>query len=518
MIQSINKQQYELNVISNIKDDINELNTQLISIIQNMKAGIDSIEQIETLKHTFERVKSKPRHYSGPDKHNMERHCNSEWNCDIRDIRNEIETISDFENYCIHLIQNYNDVIILTNEQFRICQVVINDPTQVNRDISIYTDNTHTTHFSWEYNTGDIIDVFDQDDEYYYGITKRTIAVINKTNCQVLDHNVLTSTNTFILNDNIIQAILHKVQKLQRITTKTVLLFEHQTCLHIQKEYLNNVHNHIEPDEDEQYRIDYSDTCGICDSFKKGDYDINDSKLLFYMPDFYNTQDFTIRTIYAGYGLYYDQFTIVKRRLPNIMYENLISLLLSKNNFYQKTALVNFKCFFTKTVQEELELIKDITNTLETKNIKLINLFIPEIKFLLSNHLLQVIKPIGKTTDHRTPDYIKWLKYCEKNEVEPSTKPEFFLSYLFNVVLEHIISVKTYKIMLMDITELTQKLVVQLSIPGGSFVNSDIILGWITKQINRVIEKMIVEQKGGLNKLKSRKKKQIKKHSRRLYS
>lgn len=513
MIQSINKKNYELRVIGNITNDINELNTQLINIIKNMMDGIDCKAEIQTLKNTFEEVKVKPRHYSGPDEHDLDRHYKPEWDCDISDVRNEIGTILDFETYCMHLIENYNDVIILTNEQFRICQVVITDPSQVYREIHIYTDNIITFGFGWEYAQGDIIDVFDEDTEYFYGINKGVMSVIHKTNCQVLDHNVSTSINTFILNDNIIQAILYKVLKLERITKKTVLLFEYQTCLQIDKKYLNTVHSHNQPDyDDDQNTIDYSDTCSICASFKKGDFNINNSKLLFYMPNSYNTQDFTTRTEYGGFTLHFNPINIVKRRLPNVMYENLISLLLSNNNFNRKTALVNFKFLFTKTVQQELQLIKDINNTLENKNIKLIDLFFPEIKFLLSKHLLEKIKPIDKKIDDRD-----WLMYCETNGVSSVTKPEFFLTYLFDVVLVNIIPVKMRNKILMNVTELIKQLLVDLGSPDRLF-NYDTLQRLVTRQINTLIKKIIEEQKGGLGKLKSRKKKHIKKHSRRLYS
>ena len=72
----------------------------------------------------------------------------------------------------------------------------------------------------------------------------------------------------------------------------------------------------------------------------------------------------------------------------------------SNNNFHRTGALQNFKYFFIKNSAELDTFLADIniyfTTTTRFTNMKLIDFFIPEIKFLLFHHFIQQLQELPR--------------------------------------------------------------------------------------------------------------------------
>lgn len=335
-----------------------------------------------------------------------------------------IQTMNDFSVYCDQLISNYQDVVIVTNDDNRICQVKIQ-----NKELLFVTGNDWTgALILHQYSDdkqhleqlSDIMDVFYETEDNYYGICDGKKMFTLKTNCEISSEQVKTSLGYFILNNDIVKKIL-----LRPLTAKCMLLLEYQTWDVIDAESFATItHNHLS----DEYP-DHRNPCPACSQLPK-----------------YLEYDLIIKTQQPYSNRYMNSYHVFENiRFENIIWNNFINLLTSDNSFNRKRALHNFKCLFAKTDAEELELYKDIDSALRisgnpiVRNMKLIDLFIDEIKFLLiMKQLFNNKQSIGPTL------LTKWNEYCDRNEFSKETLPETPLHYLFNTILSNMFNQTDY--------------------------------------------------------------------------
>jgi len=508
----------EIATVQSIEDDINTLNTQIINIIKNMQNGINTTEEMKLFEQSFEEVKLK---YTKSEPRRDRYDDESRWHFSASNSDSKLQTMIEFEIYCKQLIANYRDVIIVMNDQSRICQARILNLSYVYTSIQKYP-NRDTVEFSnHESNlTSDILDVFDEDEEYYYGICGGIVVIIPKTSCQILDIPVLTSIGSFILNDNIIKRILIESLKADGPKKSTFLLFEYQTCKEIDKTKLNSLHEHEPIYDYDDTRFQSLPECDSCSVASNRSYDLK-AELLFRLPNSYSSQVFRTKKVYSSHNMYHIERLTVIRSFANIIFDNFISLLLLGNSFQRKGVFQNFKYSFAKTEAEEIELYKDIDAALHEsrdekfRHMKLIDLFIPEIKFLLRmNHLFEIEKRISSfKIEKRNSE--QWHRYCETNGITTDTNPGVYLNYLCRTVLRNVVSAEAYTNLLASSATMMVLLLEKLS-------NSELYFDfnkYLSMQIDDVIRRTIENRKkeGGTRIRKIRSKKhQQNKSSKRL--
>ena len=101
--------------------------------------------------------------------------------------------------------------------------------------------------------------------------------------------------------------------------------------------------------------------------------------------------------------------------------------LISNNSFHVSRALQNFKCLFTHSPADEIQLYNDIDTFLlkspdhRFRTKKLIDLFIPEIKFL--THIILYNK-LKLSIPHKLQ--MEWDKYVGDQSQPVNTSPYFF--------------------------------------------------------------------------------------------
>ena len=301
-----------------------------------------------------------------------------------------IKNINNFSLYSNQLIENFNEVHILTNDNTRICQVNIIDIYELyNKQryssfhkeyIRQYTKCDETSgpkQCSIETGESNIMDVFYEDDTYFYGIFRGIPLMSLKNNCIKLLTVEKTQLNHIFMNDSFVQKLLLNDISIIKPNICKYYLFEYQTVKFINEQhffeeefYTDEVpsvyHEELTPimteEEIQRTKIDnllYN--LFIKDVIKKYTYD----------ESFHN--------------------------FKSVAWYNLIRLITSDNNYERKVALQNFKCLFAKSNIEQISLYSDINTsipkirfTYEYHSINILDIFIPEIKLLLMmNHLVR---------------------------------------------------------------------------------------------------------------------------------
>ena len=405
--------------------------------------------------------------------------------------------------YYTKILNNFKDVVIFTNQNSCLFQVSIKD---INFLYSI-------KDFTYKYLTlvdrmrsrGEeiiedeytVMDVYDTDEKYYYGICngKKIFTPIDNADrlapnsgaCYPLHYlvindrfmNLLFTTDLFTDNPNI---------------THKLLLFEHGSAEVVKKS--------IFYDDSE----DYSD----------GD-DDDDIAPLRRMPAWWprdaKKEPFDLFDLFLSksknYAEIFKPFEWFTREF-NYVWNIFFNLLSSNNKLDRTSSLQNFKYFFIKNDIELNNLHKDINRYITTNtrftNMKLIDFFMPEIKLLL--HRILYDKFQLRLHDNLQNE---WDAYVIEYNKPPHTPPQTFLHYLLNVVLSKLISLDFKLSLLSTLDEMTEFVTREMSKYNSSTARPD--YSYITKIIDRVIRKFKLEQRAG--KLVSKKKNGQKKISRK---
>lgn len=465
---------------------IHDLNSKLLDIIRDLQSGVESTHKIKILIKLIDRLSS-----------------------DIKDM---------FLKYCHERIENYNDVIIFTNYENMICQVQIEDPTRVNTIEDSYYRNEYV-----EIQHNDIVEVFDEDEQNYYGIHNGNKVFTSKDNCTIVESLHPITVQYFVMNHTIANKILLKILSINKEIIQhkcKLLLFEYLKWEGLNRGTFYLAHNHA---GDEFHSL--GGMCPGCEGITN-----------------FPTKDELILTIFEPYTNRYNETETHKRSIgfmyyhterysfENILWQNFINLLRwgrHLNNSYlhriddipiiefsKMNLIQNFKCLFAKSRVEEIELNKDINDALMKyyPQIGLIDLFIPDIKFILRmKYLFDIRKRIPLfNIDEYTLN--QWNNYCEMNTNMRHVNPAMYLNYLFTTVLQDAINTKVYSNIIMSLNTLILPLIDQMvdsKKPNYGYFN---VNKMIISIIDRIITKknLFGQQKAGAIVARKKSKKQQK--------
>jgi hypothetical protein len=427
-------------------------------------------------------------------------------NIDIIKMNKSTEMIKQFILYYKELIVNAQDVVIITNENSRLYQVTVistdqlftkkivyADPSEwfnpITRadfpkaeiDMACQTDQVPSVHRPRENEClpvlSDILDVFDEDEDYYYGICTGVRVLTRKDNCVKIEQPERCTLPYFVMNNHFARKLLLKDLTLDQLPEKNrLVLFEHRKYHLLQSSSFQTYHGHW---SDEVFGRPPACCMSSSDNKSYGD----DAKNIITLP---------IQNMFDdNHRLYRYERDIFKI----FIFNNLLRLLRSNNSFYRSCALQNFKYLFTHSPDEEIELYNNINEHLHDPhnwdfrlNIKLIDLFIPEIKFLMHRILYDKLK---------IPDRLQmeWEKYVAEHNKPPETKPQNFLHYLLNVVLSNLVSRKLHRSLLSKLGEITIALTRDMT--SGQSVSNRGQYKMIIDMIERVIQYEL-KQEGGI--------------------
>ena len=465
---------------------IHVLNSQLLDIIRDLQSGVESTDKIKILIESIYRLHS-----------------------DTRDI---------FLKYCIERVENYNDVIIFTNYENMICQVQIQDPRRVNGvEISSYELEP------MEIQHNDIVEVFSEDAEYYYGIYNGKKVHTRKDNCTIVESTHPLTAQYFVMNHTIATKILLKIASINNDVIQhkcKLLLFEYLNWEGLNHGSFYLAHNHA---GDELHSL--GGMCPGCQGITV--FPTNDELILTIFEPYtnrYNEIDTHDRSI--GNMHYYSE----RYSFENILWLNFINLLRFARplndsysheiddspiiKFSKMNLIQNFKCLIAKTRSEETELNKDINAALMKYYpvIELIDLFIPDIKFILRMKYLFDIKmriPLFYIDGYTLN---QWNNYCEMNTNMRNVNPAMYLNYLFTNVLQDAINTKVYSYIIKSLNTLISPIIDQMvdsKKPNYGYFN---VNKMIISILDRIISKknLFVQQKAGAIVARKKSKKQQK--------
>ena len=472
---------------------LDDLNTKLLNIIRDLQNGVEPTRKIKILIKLIDRLSS-----------------------NIRDM---------FLKYCRERIENYKDVIIFTNYENMICHVQVQDPTLVYTiEDFFYTNKYDQIHHN------DIVEVFDQDEHTYYGIHNGNKVFIRKDNCTIVESTQHTTAPYFIMNDHIATKILLKIVSFNKDVIQhkcKLLLFEYLKWQGLNPGSFIMAHNHA---GDELHSL-----AGMCPGCQGITAFPTKDELLLTIFEPYTNRYKVIETHEQSIGNMF--YRVETYSFENILWQNFISLLRwgrPFSHFYQHdrddrddipaiqlsmtNLLQNFKCLFARTRVEEIELNKDIEQHLQHYHPEkgLIDLFIPEIKFILRmKYLFDIRKRIPSFyIDKYTLN--QWNTYCEINMNTHDVNPAMYLNYLFTTVLQDVINPKVYSFIIMSLNNLILPMIDQMVDPKNPDYGSFNVNKMIMIHIDHIIRKknLFGEQKAGavVSRMKS-KKQQKNKHS-----
>ena len=430
-----------------------------------------------------------------------------------------------FLKYCRERIENYKDVIIFTNYENMICQVQIQDPTKVYK-------NDEEKYYVWDkiHQHNDTIEVFDQDEQNYYGIHDGNKVFTSIDNCIIVESTQHNTYSYFIMNDNIATKILLKILSFNKDIIQhkcKLLLFEYLKWEGLSPSSFHL--DHIPGCNDDYAPYFFSLERGVCPgchgitAFQAKD------ELLLTIFEPYTSRYTVIETRERSIGFMYYHVEVYS--FENILWRNFISLLRCGrpfSHFYRyytpafqlsiSNLLQNFKCLFARTRIEEIRLNQHINDALKhyEPEKELIDLFIPEIKFILRmKYLFDIRKRIPSFyIDKYTLN--QWNTYCEINMNTHDVNPAMYLNYLFTTVLQDVINPKVYSFIIMSLNNLILPMIDQMVDPKNPDYGSFNVNKMIMIHIDHIIRKknLFGEQKAGavVSRMKS-KKQQKNKHS-----
>ena len=384
---------------------------------------------------------------------------------DIVYINQIIQLINEMTQYYQQLIDNYRDVLILTNKTSCLFQVEILDKTEIlTIDQEYYESKLNESEILY-------MDVYLELEDYYYGDCKGKLIPILKTNCIPLGNPIESAPLDYLMiNDKFIQQLL--------LTDKcNFLLFENI----ISKPAVYVLPGpSVMSDSLEEYfpGPTTGDLVEIINIFIKTKYnEIFNDEFKNYYEEYENNN-----------SLNYIKF---------LLFNHLLKYLTSNNSFHMSRALQNFKCLFTHSPADEIQLYNDIDTFLlkspdhRFRTKKLIDLFIPEIKFLTHIILYKQLQiPNKLPIPHKLQ--IEWEKYVGDHSQPVDTLPNTFLQYLLNVVLTNLVPRELYSDLLSKIGIMTKDLTI-----GMTKIDGKTQYDLTGKIIERVLQQYKFNQKGG---------------------
>ena len=497
---------------------ISLFNKKLIDIIKDREPTEEEIQllliELESVAEQLEQIineltqnyeQSRQNRYTGQS----DRHVYNTRKYRLK-YKSYTEQLHFYIPYYAKIINNFKDVVIFTNQNACLFQVGVKDINKL-ATIKNYTyryiklmyimvlrgEQINPDEF-------DVIDVYDTDDKYYYGICNGKII------CTPIDNTVRLALNSGVCFPLHYLAITDHFMK-QLFTTDLstanpniphkLLLFEHGSAKFIKKFKFS------------RFNYEYSGS--------DSDSDFDDGGLL-QRSISWVSQSLDENTFYL-YSLF-DLFLSKSKNYAEIFntihwypFENnyiwniFFNLLTSNNKLHRTCALQNFKYFFIKNDIELNNLHKDINRYITTNtqftNMKLIDFFIPEIKLLLHRILYDKLEV-------RLHDNLQreWDAYVIEYNKPPNTRPQTFLNYLLNVVLEKLVHRDRYKCLLTTLSGMFESLITEMAKnkgldgPNYKFI-SDIIDRLVRKQfkLKQLAGKLVSKKKNGQKKI-SRKK------------
>jgi len=410
-------------------------------------------------------------------------------------------------DYCNELFDNYNDVIFLKNDNSRIKQATILqfDLVYMSSFVAMsYFYGGHSisikdVHPDFNFNTSpNIFDIFDEDEEYYYGIYNNKKVRTLKTNCR--DQNpiiAVPSLDYIVINDKIINEILNIDVNIFDKKCK-LLLFEYPVGWFVTK-------NHF---------LMESDIQNICGStvddrcpFETRDRIINKLRHEPF-PNNINLFDFYKNKFFAN--SHTPNHSVIK----SLFIDNYIKLLKKLNTSNKIKSIVNLRCILTRNEEDKKQLhnnIEDILNYDDTKApsdfwermryendiqnkrdktiTKLLYFYFEEIKLLLLHYFMHKRGFVNFRNS--------WNYYLTQNNLPNETTPGSCLNYLLNDVFN--INQYTIDYMLSKIGVDTEVLIDKLQLTEPL-----LIYNIFKKQIEGIISIKSMQQVAGLSGHKSK--------------
>ena len=375
-----------------------------------------------------------------------------------------LDNYSDFNHYAHEIINDLKNVIIFLNSDIlkcvkkRIIPIPDGDAHVFNRGFLDYQHEEDEV-IPME---RDIIFVIFEDSTKYYGIDiegHQKIGNINK-------YEVMAEPpkcGYFIISD--LEKFVEKILDIQ-MDTKKKILFDNQFTKLIDFNCFMLYHNHQE-DEHENWR----DPCPAC----HGKYasEIIHSKLQNYKFVEYMLNPLSNKTEESRGR--WDHNRVPLYPVHHAVWQNFI-VRLKESNYNKKIILQQFKCLFTKDDEQETMLYQKIDIALQPK--KLIELFIPEIKFLL--HRIYIPNELQS----------EWTNYTSANNKPINTPPQDFLQYLLTVVLSNLVPKNLYLSLESALGSMMMSLTANIATDTS---NSHLDLGMRSKMISQLIHKIVTK-------------------------
>ena len=429
-----------------------------------------------------------------------------------------IDNYTDFKTFADKVIQDFQNVIIIPNSDIIKC-VRRGSPTDEQSSRVGFDDDRHSfpsdvipsrlddrfsfpsdvmpsrhddRHSSGLYDEfgnftrtldthSDIIFVIfeNHDIHQYFGIDMNGELAIG----HMVDYHITPNPpfcNFFIISDS--NKFAEKILDI-KTDTKKIILFENQFFKYADIHCFLSSHNH-QADEFPNWR----EPCNGCTG--RFNNEIQNSSL----------QNFKFTDYMLNPGILN---TTRGRRYSNTVYPahaslwyNFVSRFNESNNYNKKNILQQFKCLFTKDDNEEKILYLNLQNSIYPKT-PLIELFLPEIKFLLHRILYHKFKIHDRFQT-------EWVNYVVAHNKHVNTPPQTFLHYLLNVVLSNLVPRDLYKSLLSSLGETTEILTKGMTSGQGFSENYQYTL--IIKIIDKVLSKFTLNLEGGRKNKKSKSK------------
>ena len=405
--------------------------------------------------------------------------------------------------YYTKILNNVKDVVFFTNQDTCLFQVSVKninflytikdfmyrlntlvDRMRSRREVIIQEEYT-------------VMDVYDTDDKYYYGICngKKIFTPVNNTVRLAPNSGACYPLHYLVITDHFMNLLFTKDLSTDNPNiTRKLLLFEHGSAEFVKKR--------IFYDQSEDYSTDDDD-----------DDEVPLRRMPRWWPKDAKNEPFDLFNLFLSKSKNYAEiFKPIDWYLRGHWIWNIFFNLLTSNNKLHRTcALQNFKYFFIKNDIELNNLHKDINRYITTNtqftNMKLIDFFIPEIKLLLHRILYDKLEV-------RLHDNLQreWDAYVIEYNKPPNTRPQTFLNYLLNVVLEKLVHRDRYKCLLTTLSGMFESLITEMAKnkgldgPNYKFI-SDIIDRLVRKQfkLKQLAGKLVSKKKNGQKKISQKK-------------
>ena len=404
-------------------------------------------------------------------------------------------------DYCSELFENYNDVIYLKNNDSRIRQASIIQedllymiPPEIFTSMGHWMPKKALSIQSIEPDfvaTQNIFDIFDEDDEYYYGIYNNIKVKTLKTNCND-KIPVSELLSYFVVNDKIINYILN--QDVNMFKCK-LLLFEYPIgCIVTRSEFMG---------------IEHGQNAVIALSGDRCPWSLRDRLI---REIHYEQFPYKINLFYFNKKKFYGGSNIFNNQINSLFINNYIKLLLNLNNSNNLKSIINLRCILTRNKEDIRRLYNeietrlnfdrrpqwiwntvpsatDIPNKKTLKIPKLLHFYFNEIKLLFLYNFMKK----ANIYDSR---YI-WTNYLQRYNLPFDTNPEGFLYYILTDVLT--INQTFVKDMLIKIGGSMELLVERMKLKDLHLISN-----LLEQQIVGLLAKKDITQDAGLARHKSK--------------